>query len=463
MKILFVRLFSVTDEIIMPLHFGYLASSIDPRHEVVILDQLRHKIPEEELIGTIVKERPDVVGFSAYTRDIFKVKNLMSRIKPILPEAKMVLGGVQISLMPQETYEYLWEHIDYGFIGESEIAFSEFIEALDGDDLEARADSIHNLVWRRDGRVIVNPKAIIEDLDEIPFPKWELMPPQGYPKAPHGAFYKKYPYAPMITSRGCPYPCTFCSAGALSGKKVRYRSVENVIDEIKYLQKDFGVKEIHIEDDNFSMKKERVISFSERLLKEDLGISWAFPNGLRLDTLDLETMKLMRKAGCYAVNVGVESGDEERLKKIRKKTTRDRIRVDIAMAKEAGMDIGGFFIIGFPGETLEEMNNTIDFAPTLELDRIGISYFQPYPGSEEYRKLCESGEYIFDFDTSEHSLHTISYVPRGVTEKQIEKMRFKGFMKFYFRVKIMIKLLREVKSFEHFKFILKRGLRWLTN
>ncbi len=429
----------------------------------MILDQLRHKVPEETLIRSIAGEQPDILGFSAYSRDIFQVKKLMSRAATIVPNAKIVLGGVQMSLMPRRTFEYLREYIDYGFTGESELAFSEFVETLEAGGAEDKFNEIPGLVWRKGGEIKVNAGTRIDDLDKIPFPKWKLMPPAGYPKAPHGAFYRQYPYAPMITSRGCPYPCTFCSAGSLSGKKVRYRSIENVIEEIRYLKKDFGVKEIHIEDDNFSMKKERVIDFSECLLKEGLGITWAFPNGLRLDNLDLGTLRLMRKAGCYAVNVGIESGDAEILKKIKKGITKDKIKASIALAKKAGLDIGGFFIIGFPGETLEQMNNTIDFAPKLELDRIGISYFQPYPGSEEYQKLCDTGEYVFDFDASRHSLHTVSYVPKNVTKKQLERIRFMGFIRFYFRLKIMIKLLREVNSFEHLMFILKRGLRWLTN
>ncbi len=463
MKIVFLRHFSIADEIIPPIHFGYLSSSLSGKHKVIIYDQLRDKFSDDHLSEMLLQELPDVIGYSAYTRDITKIKTLMAKFRPLLPDTKIVLGGVQISMMPQETYEYLDGLIDFGFVGESEKAFSAFIDVMNSDGLTGSLNNIPNLVWKTDAGIKINPSDPYENLDEIPFPSWELMPPGSYPKAPHGAFLRQFPVAPIVTSRGCPYPCTFCAAGSISGKKIRYRSLDNVIEEIKYLNRDFNVKEIHIEDDNFSMKKERAIEFSERMLSEGLGITWAFPNGLRLDNLDLHTLKLMRKAGCYSLNLGVESGNDNMLLKIRKRITREEIKSRVRMVKDAGLDIGGFFIIGFPGETVEEIKDTINFAKELPLDRIGISYFQPYPGTEEYKKLLDSGEFKLDIAKSKHSLHTISYIPKNLTEKKLKKLRLEGFVKFYLRPKIILKLLKTIRNFEHFRFIMKRGKRWLNS
>ena len=392
------RLFSVSDEITAPLHFGYLASSIPTKHEVILIDQLRHGNSDVALLRSIVKARPDILGFSIKSKDVSQTKKMLLQIRPLLQHAKIVVGGPQMSLMPCETFKYFDGCIDFGFAGESEIGFSKFLGVVDEKNADSELENIPNLVWTAHGQIKTNARMILENLDSLPFPRWEIMVPASYPKAPHGAFYNQYPYAPMITSRGCPYACTFCSAGELSGKRMRYRSVDNVFEEIKYLNSHFGVKEIHFEDDNFSVNKKRAIDLSERLLTENLGITWAFPNGLRLGGLDLDTLKLMRKAGCYAVNVGIESGNDERLRKIKKRTTKAQIRENVSRAKKAGLDVGGFFIIGFPGEKLSEMRNTINFALELELDRIGLSYFQPYPGSEDYKTLCEAGNYRFDFD-----------------------------------------------------------------
>ena len=463
LKISFIRHLSVADEVIPPLHFGYLASSLPKKHNVTIFDQLRDRVSDNHLIELLVRDNADVIGFSAYTKDISCVMSFVSKIKPLLPNAKIVLGGVQMSLMPVETFEYFNGYVDYGFIGESEIAFSTFVDTIDENPAKCDIEKIPNLVWKVDGSVKANPINYSMELDDLPFPAWELMPPSSYPKAPHGAFFKQYPFAAIITSRGCPYPCTFCAAGSLSGKKVRYRTLDNVVEEIKLLRNKFGIKEVHIEDDNFSIKKERVIEFSERVLREMPEITWAFPNGLRLNNLDLPTLKLMRRAGCHYMNVGIESGNNDVLHKIKKSITREQTKEKIGLVKDAGLNIGGFFIIGFPGETTEEIKDTIKFARELPLDRIGISYFQPYPGTSEYKKLCDAGEYEMVFDNSRHSLHTISYVNKNLTENKLKSLRFEGFFRFYFRPKIFIKLLTEVRSFEHFIYILKRGIRWLIN
>ena len=463
LKISFIRHLAVADEVIPPLHFAYLASNLSRKHSVKIYEQLRDRYSDEQLIETILQEKPDILGFSAFTKDIKHIHDLVSKIRPKLSGTKIVLGGVQMTMMPEETYKYMDNLIDFGFAGESEHAFSLFVEFLDSNRSGVGLEEVPNLIWKENGAIKRNKMNFTENLDDLEFPLWELIPPNSYPKAPHGAFMRQFPIAPTVTSRGCPYACTFCAAGSISGKRARYRSVDNVIEEIKYLKKRFGVREIHIEDDNFSFKRERVVDFSERLLKEDMGITWALPNGLRLNSLDIKTLKLMRRAGCYAVNVGVESGNDGILKKIKKGITKETIRSKILLVKEAGIDVGGFFIIGFPGETVKEIKETIDFSRLLPLDRIGVSYFQPYPGTEEYNKLAERGEYKFDLANSKHTLHTISYVPKNLTRKELKKWRFKAFTSFYLRPRIFIKLVKEIRSFEQMKYIIKRGLRWLNN
>ncbi len=463
MEIAFIRHASVSDEIIPPLHFGYLASCISERHNVIIYDQLRDNLSNQQLLQNLSAQAPDIIGLSAFTKDVEPVKILAGQLKEKFEESIIVLGGIQITLMPDETFEYFENAIDYGFSGESEIAFPIFIDEIAKHPEEIDLDKIPNLIWKKNNVVIVNPQVITQDLDEMPMPRWDLVPPGSYPKAPHGAFMKQFPIAPIITTRGCAYSCTFCAAASLTGKKVRFRSIDNIINEIKYLSDEFGVREIHFEDDNFSLTKKRVVEFSERLLEENLGITWAFPNGLRLNNLDLQTLKLMRKAGCYAVNVGVESGNDSVLARINKKITKKTILGKISLVKKAGLDIGGFFIIGFPGETLSEINDTLKFACQLPLDRIGISYFQPYPGTKEYEKLFEKGEYRLKLGQSKQSLHKITYVPQSLTARQLKRLRLKGFVTFYFRPKIILKLIRQIESCQHLWFILKRGVRWFSN
>ena len=463
MKIFFIRQSVVADEIIPPLHFGYLAGSISSNHEIRIFDQLRDKYSDKYLQKIVIREQPDVIGFSGYTKDMSSIKSMSQNLKKSIPDSKIILGGVQMTLMPKYTFEFFDDTIDFGFVGESEIAFSKFIDVLDTGIEDRRLDELKNLVWKKNGEILVNERENPNDLDEIPFPRWDLMDPRNYPKAPHGAFYKQFPPAPIITSRGCTYSCTFCAAPVLSGRKIRFRSMDNITEEIRLLHHTYGIKEIHIEDDNFSVSRRRVIEFSERMLKENLGLTWALPNGLRLDSLDIHILKLMKKAGCYALNVGIESGNDRVLKRVNKKITREKIKKQISTVNEAGLRIGGFFIIGFPWETSDEIEDTINFARKLDLDRIGISYFQPYPGSKEYEMLSDSGEYRLNLSSNNLALHTISDVSKNLSQKKLKQLRFIGFIKFYFRPTIFIRFFREVKSLEHFEFVIKRGIRWLTS
>lgn len=235
------------------------------------------------------------------------------------------------------------------------------------------------------------------------------------------------------------------------------------MEEIKILKKIYDVNEIHFEDDNFSISKNFVSDFCEALLKNNLKIAWCFPNGLRLEKLDINILRLMRRAGCYSINVGVESGCNEILKRIEKKTTTQALKENISRVKKAGMDIGGFFIIGFPGETRENILQTISFATSLELDRIGVSYFQPYPGSKEFTNLVSSGKFTYDMNLMKPSLHTISYVNDNLTARELYWLRRKAFFAFYFRWKIIIKLAGEVRNLRHFWSIAKRGIRWFIH
>tara|TARA_B100002003_G_C14141553_1_gene548903 strand:+ start:1639 stop:2361 length:723 start_codon:yes stop_codon:yes gene_type:complete len=219
MKILFVQPMAVADEIIPPLHFGYLAGSISKGHEVRILDQLKDRYNLKHLLSIILRENPDVIGLSAYTKDLSFIYKFSIKLNHIVPDSKIVLGGVQMTLMPEETFRYLWNYVDFGFVGECEADFSKFVDAFEIGIENENFKDFSNLVWKNNGEVIVNKKNIPNQLDALPFPRWELVDPRGYPKAPHGAFLKQFPAAPIITSRGCPYPCTFCAASSISEKK----------------------------------------------------------------------------------------------------------------------------------------------------------------------------------------------------------------------------------------------------
>ncbi|MBI5328507.1 MAG: radical SAM protein [Deltaproteobacteria bacterium] len=378
LKILLIKPHGIADELIPPISLGWLATQIRNDHEVKILDALKMGFKADNVAELVAEEKIDIAGFQAWSKDIHEIKKACINIKKLRPETKTLVGGIHPSMMPEGTLRFFGECLDYAYKGEGELGFKQFVDCMALKDFSAASlTKIPGLVWRDGESIRVNDNYFLSDLDAFGFPAWDLMPPASYPKAPHGAFYKNFPVVPIIVTRGCPFPCTFCSAKIASGGKLRSRSLEHVIGELKLLYDQFGVREFQIEDDNFTLNNKFVEEFCRRLLSLNLNMTWSFPNGIRLDTVDKTLLKLMRKAGCYALNFGIESGSPRVLEMIKKMITVDQIKEQLTMAHEEGFDIGGFFIMGFPTETKEEIEQTIKFACSLPLDRIGVSYFQP--------------------------------------------------------------------------------------
>ncbi|MBW2066400.1 MAG: radical SAM protein [Deltaproteobacteria bacterium] len=462
MRVLLVKPFDVSDEVIPPISLGWLAAQIRNGHEVRVLDGLKERRKWGEISGFVQRENIDVVGFQVWTKDIHNVRNTSRAIKSINPETKIILGGCHPTVLPEATMRFFGGSIDFAFQGEGEVGFKLLLDTLNAKGGPTNFEEIPGLVWRDGYDIRVNRNTFIRDLDALGFPAWELMPPSTYPKAPHGAFYRNFPVAPIIVTRGCPYPCTFCSARVISGSRIRSRSVGHVIEELSMLYHKFQVREFHIEDDNFTQNRGFVESFCESLLSKEIRMTWGFPNGIRLDTVDRALFKLMKRAGCYALNFGIESGSPRILKMIKKKIHLEQIREQLTLAKEEGFDVGGFFILGFPTETVEEMEQTISFARSLPLDRIGVSYFQPFPGSTLYDELVEEGQIAEDWVNHHHTtLHDLTYVSPTTTAEELRRVRRKLLVSFYFRLGILGGLLRQVKSHKHLYYMTKRGIRWL--
>src|SRR4030042_4374366 len=389
MKVLLVNPYSVSAHIHPPLGLGYLASAIRPDHDVEILDCIKDKIGPHALIKAVERAKPDVVGIQCYSTDIFRIKFILQTLKSY--SVKTVLGGPHPSAVPRETMEFFGESLDYLFHGEAEVGFKRLLDKLggwSGEDYEA----IPGLAWRKSGKVIVNEKSLVEDIDSLGTPAWDLIKPHEYPESQHGAFFKKFPIAPIITTRGCPYSCTFCAGNLISGKRLRKRSVRSILSEIKMLYDKFGIREIHIVDDNFTMDRGFATEFLINLKKMNLDISWAVPNGVRIDALNDEMLDLMKETGLYLLSMGIESGSDRILRLMKKGTTVDKIRRSVAMIRKHKIDIAGFFIIGFPGATIEEIRKTIRFSLELDLLRANFFTYLPFPGTESYNELKRTGK-----------------------------------------------------------------------
>ncbi|MFQ5786839.1 MAG: B12-binding domain-containing radical SAM protein, partial [Thermodesulfobacteriota bacterium] len=395
MKILLAVPYQDVEPYILPnLGLGYLASALRKYgHDVNYVDCLKERIYSSEWESLLQRGSYDVVGIQMFSYTFNSVREMMHIAKKTLPDVVTVVGGPHINAIPKNTLQYNQE-IDYGIHGEGERAFPELVNFLQSNHNEDKKSSIPNLVWRnKNNEVQVNNKAFIDSLDDIEMPAWDLMDPRTYPHLSHGLLNRAYPIAPMFSTRGCPFNCTFCSAHPNMGARIRKRIPSKVVDEIEYLVKEYGVKEIHFEDDNFTFYKEFVSEVCQLIIDRGICISWACPNGVRLDSLDAELLKLMEKSGCYSFAVGIESGSDRVLKLMKKGTTADKIRQKIRLiAETTKIRMTGFIIIGFPGETEDDLKKTEELVLEEPLHRVAAGSFIPLPATKAYDDLVKEGK-----------------------------------------------------------------------
>ncbi|MFC1624679.1 B12-binding domain-containing radical SAM protein [Candidatus Omnitrophota bacterium] len=459
MKILLVKPYNISDHIQPSLGLGYLATSVRGEHEVTILDCIKERTDIFRLKNIIGSSRFDLIGIQCYTFDLKFVKNALTMIKGIDAKIITVIGGPHPSAEPKETMGYFGEVLDFAFIGEAERGFKSLVDYLNAHKLNI--SEIPGLAWREDGIVKMNNPYFEQDLDKFGMVAWDLIRPDTYPESQHGAFYKKFPIAPIMLTRGCPYDCTFCAGKVITGKKLRKRSVNHVISEVKFLYDTYGIREFHIVDDNFTMDREYAKRFLEELETLHLDISWALPNGIRMENLDIDFLCQMKRTGLYLVSLGIESGSDRVLGLMKKNLKVDKMRKAVQLITDSGLDAAGFFIMGFPGETREEIDQTIKFSLELNLIRANFFMYLPFPGTESYLKLKETGE-LNKVNLDEFYFFKAAYNIDGMTSKELKWLQRKAFLKFYLRPRIFFKNMLGIKSVRHFKFLFRRFVNWIS-
>ncbi len=460
MRVLLVKPYSKSDHIQPSLGLGYLAAAVRGAHEVKILDCIKERITPDKLGNVIKSFKPDVFGLQCYTFDLNFVDHALGLAKAYDKGVVTVVGGPHPSAAAVDMMKRFGDELDYSFAGEAEVGFLELLSSLESGKREF--DAIPGLVWRENGSVRSNPKSVLEDLDSFAMPAWDLIAPETYPESQHGAFFKQFPIAPIMVTRGCPFPCTFCAGGVIAGKRVRRRSIDNVLKELTYLNKERGIKEFHVVDDNFTMDMAYAKEFLRRLKTLNLGMTWAVPNGVRMDALDEELLALMKETGLYIISLGIESGSDRVLKDMKKHLTISKIKECVGMINRAGIDVSGFFILGFPGETVESIKDTIKFSRELKLVRANFFTYLPFPGSESYEKLKIANE-LEGIDWDRFYFMTASYTPKGLTRKSLRSLQRLAFAKFYLRPRIILYNLKSIQSLRHFWFLIGRFFRWIVS
>ena len=340
---------------------GYLRSAADC--EVVIVDSKLERLDFEQTLERIEDFRPDVIGFTALTVEIKSAARTAKLVRDRLPGVVTVIGGVHVTALPRETLVEFPE-FDLGVCGEGEITFAELCRALDaGEDV----GGIDGLVRRESGQVrATNPRQRILDLDALPMPAWDLLP-----RAPHYV---------IQTVRGCPFDCKFCMNH--NGKAVRARSVENVLAEIDWIAETQEPTEISFADEIFTVDVERTKAILKAVIDRGLHESIEWNGQTHVRYVDEELFALLGRMKVDWVGLGVETGDEEILKRVGKGTTVDMIVHARNLARRHGVPVRSLMVIGHPNETVGSIWNTIKLAARLNAEQPAFAVMTPYPGTE---------------------------------------------------------------------------------
>ncbi|MFA5157414.1 MAG: radical SAM protein [Candidatus Omnitrophota bacterium] len=424
-----------------PLSLGYLSSYLKSKgFDCEIIDGLNLGFGPEKIIKRC--KGASLVGVNCLSAYFPETIALSRKLKD--KGFKVVVGGPHASALPELTLDET--RADYVVCGEGEITLFELADALSN---RKPVSGIPGIMAQSSRQLKKRP--LINDLDALPFPDWQQMDPGKYKKAPHGGLIKSFPVAPITSTRGCPFECSFCASPRLWDKAIRFRSPENVVDEIEYLVKEFKVREIHFEDDNLTLKKSHIEGICNLILERKIKVSWATPNGVRADTLDLQLLRLMKKSGCYFIAFGIESGNQAILDGINKKTKLETIEKAVAMARRAGIVTQGFFIFGLPGETAATVKQTIAFAKKLPLDKAQFLLLDVMPGSELWDRLAKQRAAGWAL----RSYQETTWVPEGISRQELNAAPAYAFRSFFFRPRQMMFLLKYFKPGQ-LPFILRR-------
>ncbi len=420
-----------------PLGISYIAAVLEKAgHETRILDSQALNLTTEETKKEIEKYMPDIVGINCMTPNVRGALEAARLAKEVSKDIITVLGGPQLSVFPEETVSF--DFVDFGVCGEGEFPMLQLAEHLEKNK---QVSAIKGLIYKKDGKVFSNPTYIVENLDELPFPARHLLPMEKY-----HCVITKQPFTTMIAGRGCPFRCGFCFKGP-SDQKVRIRSYKSVVDEMEECVEKYKVKEIMFYDDTFTFNKKYVENICNEIIKRGLKVSWECPT--RVDTVDEGILKLMKKAGCIRLRFGVESGNPEILKLMRKNINLKQIEKIFRLARKIGFERFAYFIIGYMNETEKTMQDTINFAKKIDPGWVMFTVATPLPNTNLFDLAVEKGlidkEYWRKFTLGE----TDERLPYLV--KDADVWAKKAYREFYLRPQFFLNKLLAIDSFDKIK------------
>jgi len=350
-----------------PLGICYIASSLEAMGaEVILIDYIVSRYSREKLTKELESFRPDIVGVTSVTMNFPQAVDIVKTTKAYDPSIITMMGGPHVSFDAMSTL-IKYPEIDIIVMGEGERTVMELMQCIREKDSWNKVDGI---AFKKDGQVVITrPRELIRDLDSLPMPDRDILPVSRY-------LALGFPVS-ITTSRGCPYQCIFCVGRRMVGNRIRVRTAPHVADEIEQILS-YGFPRINIADDLFTANRKWVTELCTEIKKRGLKFSWsAFA---RVNTVDRELLETMREAGCDTVSFGIESGNPEMLKRIKKGITLEHARKAVKACKEAGITAHASFIVGLPGETRETLRETSEFAESLDI-AYGYHFLAPFPGT----------------------------------------------------------------------------------
>jgi len=432
--------FNKIGSLLPPLGLLYISSSLkNAGYDVELIDMELKQLNDEYVIKKIINEGDNlVIGIYCNTSSKDNVIRLIKKIKEHT-KSIVIVGGPHATVRPLELTPYA----DFVVIGEGEITIVELLNEINKEKPEY--NKVKGIAYKN---IITEERPLINNLDELPFPDREIINISDYRPSPNQ--YKQTPCTTMMCSRGCPYDCSFCQCKQLWTRKYRVRSVDNVMREIKKVYYDYKINDISFFDDIWGINKEWVREFCDKMIQENMMITWSCD--ARINTVDQETLLLMKKAGCWAIFYGVESLDQDILNAINKNVNVNSIMQTLDWTKNAGIEIKANFMIGLPGSTPEKDKATVKSICIINPDYVKFNIFTPYPDTEAYKQIVNGGwgDLTEDFSKCTHYFPT--FKPSGYNSlKEVSDVRRYAHRKFFLRPRYIIKKILSIKSKEDIK------------
>lgn len=453
MKVALVRVSSYQSWYKLPsIGLGYLAAVMEREGiELKICDARYFNMGDQTLIGEIHNFSPDMIGFTAMTHEIRRTITIAEKLKDKL-NVPVIIGGCHITALPVRTMEE-FPVIDYGVLGEGEGTLLDIIKYIEGN---AKIKDVEGIVYRYNGRIFENkPRKPIADLDSLPFPAfYHYFKQRGKSLSLSNLYYQ------IFSSRGCPFNCAFCMR--VLGKTLRRRSAESIIEEINFAITEYGAHTINFADEIFLFNDEKTKDILTKFVEKGIPKKIKWSGLTRADLVDQKLVNLAQKAGCYRLEIGVESGNNDILKRINKNITREQIESAVSIIKRAGIKVATYYILGHPGENERTIWETIDLAVKLNTDTIAVGIMVPYPGTKiyEWARGNYFGYKLRSIDWDDYDKFGRSALEiEGLPINKLESFQRRAYIYFYLRNYRFMDLLRFVISrYKGILAVLKRQL-----